>query len=96
MPSLSAHYLFADSVVGIEGKGPLREAICLGTQGPDPFFYYSGNPFAKKPHAKEVQNYGNVLHSDSIASTYGAMRNLLENSPDKDLLLAYVKGLLMH
>jgi hypothetical protein len=48
MPAIITHYTFAKEANG-GAPHPFLEALYLGAQGPDPFFFYGQYPFKKRP-----------------------------------------------
>ena len=56
MPSSLVHYIFAKS-----SKSEANSAYCLGSQGPDPFFYY-GYTSIKAKNTKTIRQFGTFLH----------------------------------
>lgn len=94
MPAALAHYCFALSV-----EPELSDAFQLGTQGPDPFFFYGMIPWKKRDDAKEVQNLGESLHKKDFSKLYAKMwveANREADPHKKETLRNYVRGLLAH
>lgn len=94
MPAALAHYLFAKDT-----ENPLDGAFRLGTQGPDPFFFYGMVPWRKRKLTKEIQALGEEIHHSDFASAYAAMIAYAKNEApeeDRSSLLSYLKGILAH
>lgn len=95
MPAIITHYTFALETMK-DANSPYKEAILVGAQGPDPFFFFGQYPFRKRPHAKEVVSFGSTLHEIDISSVYSGLLEYAHGSKDKDLLFAYIEGLFLH
>ena len=89
------HYCFVEEAVPEEEKKYLA-AVRLGGQGPDPFFYAGVNPFTRKKDSKEIAKFGNWMHHVDLTDVYYKMIEYAMKSQARDLLLAYIDGLLMH
>lgn len=97
MPAILTHYTFALEMLPSCSKG-FDQAIFLGTQGPDPFFFYGQRPWKRrsKDHL-DVNAFGSFLHHTDIAPFYATMMKIAsESGTDKDLLFAYIEGLWLH
>ncbi|MFA6620606.1 MAG: hypothetical protein WCS90_05720, partial [Bacilli bacterium] len=92
MPAIITHYTFALETMK-DANSQHKEAILVGAQGPDPFFFFGQYPFKKRPHAKEVASFGTTLHEIDISSIYSELLKYAHGSTDKDLLFAYIEGL---
>jgi hypothetical protein len=95
MPAITTHYTFAKEV---EREHPLeyKQAFYLGSQGPDPFFFYGQLPFKKRKNPKAADAMGRGLHHIDITETYYALLDYANHSEDKTLLDAYIQGLFLH
>ena len=94
MPGALAHFLFATRL-----EEPLDEAFRLGTQGPDPFFFYGMVPWKKRIAAKEIQSLGEEIHRSDFAKQYAAMIFFAQHGASEEErphLLSYLKGVLAH
>ncbi len=90
MPSLITHYLFSET-----NYHPTR-AFIIGSQGPDPFFYY-GYTTPWKKHIKEVRDFGTYLHNiDSYKMFKFLMEYEQKNDNESKVLLEFIKGMLSH
>lgn len=94
MPNALTHYTFAFHNALDEEKH--LDAVFVGAQGPDPFFFYGALPGRKRPHAADVQSLGAITQHMEMTEPYDAMIEYAKKSPDKDLLFAYIDGLFMH
>ena len=95
MPAMFVHYTFAyDNANGPQKK--YIEATRLGSQGPDPFFFYGILRTGKGSHKKHIRKFGSLEHRKDISEDYLKMRKYAESSEDSELLLAYLDGLWMH
>ena len=61
MPAIITHYTFALETMKDPSR-PFKEALLVGAQGPDPFFFFGQYPFKKRPHHLEVDSFGTALH----------------------------------
>ncbi len=98
MPAVLTHYVFALDLLPSCYKGH-EEAILIGTQGPDPFFFYGQRPWKRRSEDyKEVDAFGSYLHHSDIAPFYSVMMKIASESEeaDKDLYFAYIQGLWLH
>ncbi len=97
MPAILVHYTFAYKHMRDEAR-PYEKAVCLGSQGPDCFFFYGFNLKSKKQRAnkKGIQEYGHWLHRQDISDIYPLFFEYADKSEKKDLVYAYVEGLLLH
>ena len=70
MPAILTHYTFAK----FEGVNPERKhfgALVLGSQGPDPFFFYGMLPWKKREGSKVVNTFGSGLHKRELQAVLG-------------------------
>jgi hypothetical protein len=95
MPAVITHYTFAIQAM-LDGEARYREATIVGSQGPDPFFFYGQVPFHKRKNSDAVDSFGRDLHHTEISAPYCRFIEVAAKSPDKDLLFAYIDGLLLH
>lgn len=94
MPAVITHYTFAKEITG--GKGEHIDAFYLGTQGPDPFFFYGQIPWKPRKGKKEIDGFGRDLHHIDIAPVYNELIKYALASPDKEMLWVYIQGLFAH
>lgn len=95
MPAALTHYLFAKG--NLEGIGD-GEAFLLGSQGPDPFFFYGMVPWRKKESPEKIRGYAERLHHEDFSSIYARMvaYAYLQEGEKRITLLSYLKGLWAH
>lgn len=94
MPACLAHLCFAKSL-----ETPLNDPFRLGTQGPDPFFFYGMIPWKKKKDAKQIQTLAERIHHTDFAKEYASMIEAMEKEEDPEtqtLYREYLLGLLAH
>lgn len=94
MPNALTHFTFAKDVALDEGE--YRSAAYVGAQGPDPFFFFGADTLTYHRHAKTISSLGGVTQHSPMAPIYWAMMAYAQKNPAKDLLFAYIDGLLMH
>lgn len=97
MPSYSTHCIFARELVPFLYENVNfelnEEAVMIGTQGPDIFFFCRIFPWMKgKPQMKT----GIDLHHSKPAKILDAMREYCEISNNKDIAKSYVYGFILH
>jgi hypothetical protein len=95
MPAITTHYSFAKEVE-VQHPTEFKEAFYLGSQGPDPFFFYGQLPLHKRKNAKAADAMGRNLHHIDITEVYYALLDYANHSEDKALLDAYIHGLFLH
>src|SRR5574344_105288 len=95
MPNILTHFTFAKENV-IDASKEHLDATYVGAQGPDPFFYWGVLPLRARPHKKDVPRLGGLTQHMELTEPYWAMIEYARQSPDKELLFAYIDGLFMH
>lgn len=95
MPAVITHYTFALETM-LEADERYKKAIFVGAQGPDPFFFYGQVPLRHRKGAEAVDTFGSDLHHVELSAPYYRLIEIARKSPDKDLLFAYIDGLLLH
>ena len=100
MPALLTHQYFATLMIPqffdlFPYLDQQKKAVWLGSQGPDPFFFYGHAIFKSRQHTKAINAFGNKLHSDNpLVRLPPLLQRLpMENNPT---LLAYIFGALTH
>lgn len=98
MPASLLHRYFAEDVLS---EIPSSEAdfIFVGTQGPDPFMAYGTNPFlGKRSDVPEVNPWGSKMHQTHLSEVYAPMARYAysKSGREKEILFAYLEGLLLH
>ena len=94
MPGLITHYSFARDIALSKDNSSYLEAYFLGAQGPDPFMYYA--QLKKRPNKLEVRDYGGYIHHHDPSKLYAKMFEYAYSSPWKNLLFAYLEGVMTH
>lgn len=99
MPAIITHHLFAREAYAahrdVIGKHPACErAFCLGSQGPDPYFYLALRPGTPA----ELKRLGTILHQDRTADLILALRDGAEAIAGMEgrIVRAWLKGFLAH
>ncbi|MCR5078765.1 MAG: zinc dependent phospholipase C family protein [Bacilli bacterium] len=95
MPALLTHYTFACKALPKDLE-PYRSLVNLGTQGPDTFMAYGSLPWRKREKPLRVRNFGHAMHAIDVGPTYLKMMDYADSSENKDMLYAYIEGILMH
>ena len=95
MPAILVHYTFALSAIPEEDI-PFRDVVNLGSQGPDTFMAYGTVPWKKREEVKKIRQWGHTMHALPVESVYLKMMEYADSSPHKDMLYAYIDGILMH
>lgn len=95
MPAILTHYTFALEAIPKEDE-PFRAVVNLGSQGPDTFMAYGTVPGKKRQDVEKVRQWGHTMHALPIETVYLKMMEYANRSPDKDMLYAYIDGILMH
>lgn len=96
MPAILTHYSFALEMLSSCSEVH-KKAIFIGTQGPDPFFFYGQLPWKRRSDDRlDVNAFGSSLHHINIAPIYQTMMKIASESIDKDLYFAYIEGLWLH
>jgi len=91
MPNIMTHYKFcADRV-----KDDLKEIAILGSQGPDPFFFYMGS---LKKNIKKHSKLASSMHrmDPYIMYEYFIDYALKKKGKEKDILFSFIKGAMYH
>ncbi len=95
MPAALTHYLFA---LQNEENISDADAFLLGTQGPDPFFFFGMVPWRKKANPRKIQDYAEQLHHSDFSLIYARMISYARSQSGElqDTLLDYLKGAWAH
>lgn len=103
MPASLTHHLFART--SIERIGPQlpfvrgnERVVGVGSQGPDPFYFYGFVPWKKRKDKDAVNAIGTLFHAsdpvDTIPSLIEGLR--LFDGEEKRIAASYLYGFLMH
>ena len=95
MPAILTHYTFALSAIPEEDR-PFQAVVNLGSQGPDTFMAYGTIPWRKRGEVVKIRQWGHTMHSLPVETVYLKMMEFARQSPQKDMLFAYIDGILMH
>ncbi len=104
MPSLLTHYFFAQdafkTLISEERalKGQM-DAFSLGSQGPDPLFYYGLLPKRPLHLFAALKKYGNQLHHLDGTALFSSLQQELgsmEEGEEKNVFLAFCYGQFAH
>lgn len=100
MPAFSTHYIFATEMMAeLRQKADFKlneNAVLIGTQGPDIFFFHRVFPWQV---GKSLRKVGSLLHrakaGDMVDSFYNYCSSLT-NSLDSSVARSYVYGFILH
>lgn len=97
MPAFSTHYIFAKEMMPFLRETAdfeiKEDAVYLGTQGPDIFFFHRIFPWMI---GKSLTKYGSMLHRAKPEVLFEAMRAYCKISDHPDTAKSYVYGFLLH
>lgn len=94
MPAFQTHRTFGLRILR-ERDFPSRKAFLIGTQGPDPYFFYGQIPWRKRSGGKAVAAFGTELHHIDPASYFLCLLDEVKESDDKSYL-SLVYGMMCH
>lgn len=91
MPNIMTHYKFCAD----RAKDDLKEIAILGSQGPDPFFFYIG---ALKRNIKKHSKLASTMHrmDPYIMYEYFIDYALSMGEREKEILFSFIKGCMYH
>lgn len=97
MPAILTHYTFSSKHMRDEVR-PYFNVVNVGSQGPDPLFFngYRLRTRISRPNKKEIQEWGHTIHHSDISEIYPLFFEYANKSEHKELLYAYIEGLLIH
>lgn len=97
MPAFSSHYIFAKELMdSIEQKADFelnKDAVFLGTQGPDIFFFARIFPWMI---GKPMVKLGSKMHRTKPSLILENMRDYCQKSLNSDTAKSYSYGFIMH
>lgn len=101
MPSLLTHQWFAQQIITrYQSRYPFLakhpQAVWLGSQGPDPFFFYGHAPFTTRSNKTAVNAWGSFLHNQPLQKTLFTLFQSYQTKNNSTLLSAYMVGALTH
>lgn len=94
MPAFLAHRSFALRLLGSHPELS-EKAFLLGSQGPDPYFFFGQLPWKKREGAKEVAAFGSELHHIDPASYFASLLAKAAEANSKSFT-SYLYGLGAH
>lgn len=97
MPAIMTHYIAMDLILNKDE--PYRRCALLGSQGPDPFYYYGFTSLFKKKKFFELRSIGTLLHCADFSKAISFMINYMnkrEKSDEYLILKSYIKGFILH
>lgn len=106
MPALFTHHLFALAFAKKHtALFPFlfhyQSLLTLGSQGPDPFFFYGQFPFIKRLNKEKIVDVGSFLHHEDpainlLALIQGSL-TVIQNYPNHStMIITYVLGAISH
>lgn len=103
MPASLTHHLFArQSIERIGAQLPFvqgnERVVGVGSQGPDPFYFYGFVPWKKHRDKQEVNAIGTLFHAGDPTDTIVPLIDGLKHfdGAEKRVAAAYLYGFLMH
>lgn len=97
MPAYCTHYIFAKEMMPILesiADFPLnRDAVLIGTQGPDIFFFHRILPWMS---GQSLRRAGSLLHRAKPGDLFDAMADYLKQSQAPVIAKSYIYGFLLH
>lgn len=94
MPAYSTHYLFAYELMEkIKSNVDFaldKQAVYIGTQGPDIFYDHRILPWMC---GKSLRKVGSVLHRAKPSVQFDALRDYVNQYPDDDIAKILCRGL---
>lgn len=97
MPAFSAHFLFAKEMMDElqkEADFPIdKNAVFIGSQGPDIFFFHRALPWQK---GKTLRKAGSAMHRAKCGDIIDCFKEYCERSENKSIAKSYVYGFLLH
>jgi hypothetical protein len=102
MPSILTHHYFANTFIERHQKRwpfikKLSPLVWLGSQGPDPFFFYGRAPFKSRLAKTSMNQFGSSLHNQPPhQSIWPLIKHGWLGSKADDVSKAYVLGAITH
>lgn len=97
MPAFSTHYLFAaDMLDALKADMDFEineNALFIGTQGPDIFFFHRALPFW---HGRTLRKAGSAVHRAKFGAVLDDMTGYCSTSAHSDIAKSYVCGFILH
>lgn len=99
MPSAPDHYRFALGVLSSLGDRAAwvhPQLVLLGTQGPDPFYFYGELPWRRRAGKSRAAAFAEFLHGSDPRTVFPELARRAALDADRDDALSYLFGLLLH
>jgi len=103
MPSSITHYLFAQQSLDLANQklkflNDNIYAVNLGTQGPDPLFFYGTIPWKPRKNRGQAKAKGSALHSFEVVEKFEKMINFAQGltGEQRDIAFSYIFGHGLH
>lgn len=97
MPAFSTHYLFAKEMIPIVEEKTHnkldRNAVMIGAQGPDIFFFHRVFPWQK---GKTLRAAGSIMHRSKCGDILDHFRKYIDTHGFSQIAQSYIYGFLMH
>lgn len=98
MPAFCTHYVFAKEMIPtIKKEYPSlninKDAVFLGAQGPDVFFFHRACPWMK---GKAMRNIGSDIHRAKPEILFDSMADYFKKNGKNSIALSYCYGFIMH
>jgi hypothetical protein len=109
VPSASDHYRFAAAVLASLARAPEASAetawlaahaglVFIGTQGPDPFYFYGEVPWRRRTDKKRLDAFTEFLHGSDPTAVFPVLAQTAAaaEGDNREAAFAYLYGLLLH
>jgi hypothetical protein len=102
MPSILTHQYFANQIIeDVKKTFPFltsqQSLVWLGSQGPDPFFFFGHAIFKKRLSTSTINQFGSTLHNQNpVDSIWPLIEHGWFSSKADEVTKAYVIGALTH
>lgn len=102
MPSILTHQYFANLIIDdLKKSSPFLHtqiaSVWLGSQGPDPFFFYGHAILKKRLSTTSINQFGSTLHNqDPVDSLWPLIEQGWMSNQADEVTKAYVMGALTH
>ena len=97
MPAFSTHYIFAKEMMPMVKETADFEvnenAVFIGTQGPDIFFFHRNFPWQR---GKSKRAVGSAFHRAKFGNVLNDFRAYCETSEEAQIAKSYVLGFILH
>lgn len=97
MPAFSTHYLFAEELMdklnALADFRLNRDAVYIGAQGPDIFFFHRALPWQK---GKSLRKAGSAMHRAKCGDIIDRFTGYCKTLNEPDIAKSYVYGFLLH